>query len=361
MKKSALALILMTSLGLANLACSSDDSHASEMGNGEAPAEAEAVPVEVTTLSRGAIESILRFSTHLEAEGQVKVLAQTVRQVRELGVEEGDRVSRNQLLARLQDDEQKIALAKVESQLARAQREYERQKRLYASELISEEAFNQATYEIDQLELALDEAQQALAYTEVRAPIAGTITQRWINLGDHVTINQPLFEIVDFDSIVARVFVPEKELIRLARGQLARVSAPALGGRTFRGKIERLAPVIDPGSGTLKVTVDVLETGGLRPGMYVEVHLVTETVADALLVPKRALVYDQDQLFVYRLRDDRSVERLPVRPRLEDREFVVPAAGFAAGDRLVVAGQAGLKDGARVRLVAPAEATEGTP
>lgn len=348
--KSLLATVLLpASLALPLASCSAD-SRADE--DGEAADKAvEAVPVEVATLAGGEIEAVLRFSTNLEAESAVEVYSEAARRVVDLRVEEGDRVAKGQILVRLQDEEQKTSLARVEMQLARASREYDRQKRLYAQELISEQAFNDATFELEQLELAEEEARRQLSYTEVRSPIAGTVTARRVNRGDHVTVNQHLFDIVDFGSIVARVYVPEKELPRLASGLAARITAPALGEEVYAGRIDRLAPVVDPKSGTVKVTVALPDAGRMSPGMYVDVVLITDKVPDALLVPKRALVYDNDQIFVYRLTGGDRVERVRVRPVLEDRDFVQPAGGLAAGDRVVVAGQAGLKDGAQVRLL----------
>jgi multidrug efflux pump subunit AcrA (membrane-fusion protein) len=133
----------------------------------------------------------------------------------------------------------------------------------------------------------------------------------------------------------------------------------------------RLAPIVDPKSGTIKVTVGIPDWQGLRPGLYVDVALVTETHEQALLVPKKALVYDQDQIFVYRLVDREAeaaaseasedgergeegptVERIRIRPLLEDKDHVEPEGStLEAGDRLVIAGQAGLKAGARVRVL----------
>lgn len=363
--KSAWCLVLLA-VCLAAAGCSGDDAEAREATavadgdaqekdgkdkDGEEQKAPEAVPVEVATLARGPMEAVLRYSTHLEAEEQVEVLAQAARQVRQLLVEEGQRVGKGQVLLRLQDDEQRTTLAKVEGQLAKARREHERQKKLFANQLIPEQTLNESTYELEQLELAHDEARRALSYAEVRAPIAGTVTSRLVGMGDHINVNQHLFDIVDFNSIVARVHVPEKELGRLAAGQTVRVVAPALGGREYAGRIERLAPVVDPQTGTLKVTVDVPSQAGLRPGMYVDVALVTAVHSEALRVPKRALVYDADQVFVFRMKPDgKHVQRLRLVPRLEDRAHVEPAAGLAAGDRLVVAGQAGLKDGALVRM-----------
>lgn len=319
--------------------------------SGEDEDEEEAVPVALASLRRGRIESVLRFSTNLEAEKQVQVLAEARREVRELLVEEGDQVRRGQVLIRLEDEEQRTDVARIEGQLAKARRELTRNESLFEQQLIAEQTYNDARYEVEQLDLALADAERELSYTEVRAPISGTVTQRLVKVGDHVAVNQHLFDIIDFESIVARVYVPEKELVRLREGQPARITAQALAGGERRGTIDRIAPVVDSRSGTVKVTVAIPAEEGLLPGMYVSVELVTDVHQDALLVPKRALVYDDDQLFVFRMVEGDRVERLRIEPVLEDRDHIEPAGVLEAGDRIVVAGQAGLKDGSLVREV----------
>ena len=328
--------------------------------DGEEDEEEEAVPVEVVTLDRGQMEAVLHFSANLEAEDHVQVYSQAQRRVTELLVEEGDLVTEGQLLLRLQDQEQRNALEKVRSQLRKAEHDFERQRRLYEGKLISEQAFLDAKYEIDQLEISLDEAGRELSYTQVRAPIAGTVTERKVNLGDTVSFNQHLFDIVDFGSLVARVYVPEKNLALLQPGQPARLAAQALD-LTFAGHVVRIAPIVDPKSGTIKVTVAVGGQPGLRPGLYVDVDLVTAIHDRALRVPKRALVYDRDRIFVYRLGDDLRVERVPVVAQLSDRDYVEPDELLAEGDRVVVAGQAGLKTGALVSLPETQEANVSEP
>ena len=261
----------------------------------------ERVPVEVAEIGRGRIEEILRFSTNLEAESEVQVFSQAARLVTGLYVEEGDEVRKGQILLRLQDDEQRTQVTRVESQLAKARREYERQQSLFEQQLISEQVFNEATYDLEQLELALNDARRELGYTEVRAPIAGTVTQRLVNLGDQITVNQHLFDIVDFDSIVARIYVPEKTLPRLRDGLTANLYSDAFGDEARRGEVERIAPLVDSRSGTVKVTVAIPRGADLLPGMYVSVELITAVHEDAVLVPKRALVYDDEQVFVFRV------------------------------------------------------------
>jgi membrane fusion protein (multidrug efflux system) len=289
---------------------------------------------------------VLRFSANLEAETAVEVHAQAARLVTELRVEEGDRVRAGDLLARLQDEEQRSELSKVRVELAKTDREYEQQKRLYAENLISEQEFNDATYQKEQLELRLSDAERELSYTEVRAPVAGTVTRRNIQIGDPVQIGQHLFDIVDFDSLVARVYVPEKHLPELTAGIPARIAAPSLARDDYRGAVDRVAPVVDPKTGTVKVTVAVGNQSGLRPGLYVDVDLVTAVHPEALLLPKRALVYDDEQTYAFRMNGEGRAERVRVHTVLSDKRWVEPGDEFAAGDRIVVAGQTGLKPGA---------------
>jgi membrane fusion protein (multidrug efflux system) len=320
----------------------------------------EPVPVEVAELRCGPIESVLRFSSNLEAEDEVQVFSQAKRLVREMLVEEGDRVRKDQVLLRLQDEEQRSQLAKVRSQLAKAEREYERQKRLYEQELISHQMYSDALFDYEQLQIAVADAERELGYTEVRAPIRGTVTQRLVKVGDQVQIGQHLFDVVDFGSMVARIFVPEKHLERLRPGLDARISTAASADRSYVARVDRVSPVVDPRSGTVKLTVAVGAQPGLRPGLYVDVDLVTATHEDAVLVPKRAVVYDADQMFVYRLGDERRVERVFFEPLLADKSHIEPREGFVAGDQVVIAGQAGLKDKALVSLPGDEELADQT-
>jgi membrane fusion protein, multidrug efflux system len=321
----------------------------------EKPKPDPAVPVEVVAIECGAIEATVKSTTSLEAEAEVKVFARTSNRVTELLVEEGAEVEKGALLLRLEDDIQRTQLDKAEARLEKARQEFRRQQALYEQSLISEQVYGDAQFELRQLELAQDDALRELAYTEVRAPIAGTVSRRLVKYGDMVNVNQHLFDIVDFDSIVARVHLPERGLSELKVGQPARVTAQALGDGVIAGEVRLIAPVIDARTGLVKVTVGFEDVGPLRPGMYVDVEIVTATRTDSLLLSKRSIVYDGDQLYVYRLlsgreADDRKVERVLLRPRLMDRFNVEPLEGFAAGDLIVVAGQTGLKDGARVRL-----------
>ncbi|MEZ4650920.1 MAG: efflux RND transporter periplasmic adaptor subunit [Candidatus Eisenbacteria bacterium] len=316
--------------------------------------EDESLPIEVTLVGRGRIEAVVRSATNLEAEARVVVIAEAARQVRQLFVEEGDVVEKGKVLLRLENDEQRSNLAKAQVGFDQAERELDRQKRLFEQNLAAERALNDAQHEYDRARITLEDARRELGYTEVRAPIEGTITQRFVQLGDQIGLGQQLFEIVDFESLVARVYVPEGQVAGIRPGQTARVSAEAAGDAEFLGTVDRIAPIVDPKSGTVKVTVAVGEQPGLLPGMFVDVDIVTSVHEDVVLLPKRAMVYDEDRAYAFKAAAGKA-SRVLVVPILADRDWVEPADGFAPGDTLVVAGQAGLKDGSKVEILAKDE------
>lgn len=311
--------------------------------------EAEApVPVEVTTIERGRIEETLRFSATLEAETAVQVLARTTGQVRSRQVEEGDQVKQGGVMLRLEREEQASALRRAQTELAQAQRNFRAQEGLHKKGVVSDQTFENAEFDVKRLKIARDDAARALRYTTVAAPIAGTVTQRLVKRGDLVAPNQPLFEIVDFESLVANVYVPEKDIGRVAVGGVARLQAPTTGAMLEDGRVERVAPVVDPRTGTVKVTIALDDTAALRPGMFVDVQLVVADRSDAILLPRRALVYDNDEPYAFKVVDGTTAERVQLQLVAEDEDFVLPESGFAEGDSVVIAGQVGLKNGATV-------------
>ncbi len=319
----------------------------------------EAVPVEMASVGLGDIEAVIQSTANLEAEENVKVYARTTNPVIELLVEEGDLVKKGQVLVRLENRVQKIQVEKSQAQLEKAKRDYERQKELFAKEFITQQVFNDADHELKQAELNLRNARLDLEYTEVIAPISGTVTARLVNLGDQVNVNQHLFDIVDFNSLVARVYLPEKNLASLHVGQVVRLGSASFPGKAFAGSVLRIAPTVDSSTGTVKVTIKVEDTSVLRPGMFVDVVLVLDVHTGVVLIPKRALVYDSDQIFVFRIlpgdEEETQVERLLVNPVLSDKFNVEPGGQLRQGDRIVIAGQTGLKDKALVKVLTQAD------
>ncbi len=321
--------------------------------------EPRAVPVETIRIALGPIERIIEATSSLEAEQEVRVISRSANRVVRLLAEEGDLVDKSQLLVQLEDDVQTTALARAENQLAKAREEFDRQESLYRQDLISLQAYQDLRYDLRGLELSVEDARRELGYTRIEAPIGGSVVRRMVKLGDEVSMGQHLFDITDFGSIVARLYIPERELEILEVGQEARVTATAFPGRTFPAHVLRISPIVEAGSGMVRVTIAFGDIGPLRPGMSVVAGIVVDTRAEAVLVPKQALTYDGESQFLFRVRDDDTVERLELDPGLENSLVIEALSEIGEGDTIVLAGQAGLKDGAKVRRVEPEGTDQG--
>jgi membrane fusion protein (multidrug efflux system) len=165
-----------------------------------------------------------------------------------------------------------------------------------------------------------------------------------------------VFRVVDFDSLVAPVFVPEKYLADLRVGQRAVLQPPSLAGTSVEGRVVRVSPVVDSQSGTIRVTIDPAARAELRPGMFANVQLELDRHDGVVIVEKRALVYDDEVPHVYVVEDGAAIRR-EVETGYESGDRVEVQSGVAAGDLVVVVGQSGLKDGSRVQ----AEDEDGNP
>lgn len=323
------------------------------------------VLVELAAVKRGMIEEVLERSSPLEAEAQVRVLARTQNPVIELLVEEGDTVTEGQVLLRLEDDRQRTDYEQAVGRSEKARIDFDTVENLFSGKLISESAYRDAKFTLDQARLQSEAARRQLEYTEVRAPIKGTITSRTVKVGDQVNTGVPIFEIVDMESIVAVINVPEHYLPKLKPDMEARLISSTLGDQVFAGFVKRISPIVEARAGTIKVVVGVKDLGPLRPGLWVDVELVLDSKPDALLIPKRSIVYDNDQTFAFKRYTDtngvRRAKRQLVVPRNADMEHLEPTAGFEVGDAIVVAGHSGLKDDSPIRELNEPEAGSPTP
>jgi membrane fusion protein (multidrug efflux system) len=189
-----------------------------------------------------------------------------------------------------------------------------------------------------------------LDYTRVRAPFDGVVTVRNIELGQRVNVNQSLFVVADFNPLRAKIYVPEKSIGRIYEKQKAKIAIEAEPGLEFTGIVKMISPVVDPSSGTSKVTLNIEDhMGKLKPGMFATVFITTETHNDALIIPKKALILesDLDQVYIYQEGNAHKVNLTVGFTAGEDLEVL---AGLEEGDLVVTAGQDGLREGLPLRI-----------
>lgn len=311
--------------------------------------EAAAIPVKGEPVTRGDMNAYIETYSRLEAERQVTVLARTTGLVETLAAEEGDQVRQGQVLVRLNKDELRLNWQQAKESLADANANYDRIKALHERSMVSQSEYEAARLRLDNDKIDFKEAELNLSYADIAAPIAGVITQRAVELGDLVRGNEEVFVIADRDPLLVRIYAPEQRMYQLHPGQEATIAVEALPDTTFRGRIRMISPEVNPASGTVKVTLEVADTGVLKPGMFATVRIITEQRPQTLIIPKKALILETDEDDVFVIKGG-AVRRASVELGLVEGDQVEVVSGLSAGDQVVTVGHEGLKDGAPVRL-----------
>jgi RND family efflux transporter MFP subunit len=313
--------------------------------------EEVAVPVEVAEVTTGAIASYISATANLVAEDQVKVLSEAEGRVERLLVEEGDQVTKNQVLAVLVQDEAKIALSKVELKASNARAELERAEGTHDQGLISAEAYDKLKMEYEVARQEVAEAEWRLAKTVIRAPFSACVTERFIMLGQHLRPGDELFTVADYDPLVARIYLPERDVVELEEGREVRIALAANTEISFTGRIRQIAPVVDTATGTVKVTVEAVRPpAGVRPGAFVSIGIVREQHPTALLLPRESVIRELRAAHVFVTENDTAVKKA-VELGIEEGDLVEVLSGVAEGDKVVVAGQGGLDDGQKIKTI----------
>lgn len=318
---------------------------------------AEAVPVEVAPIARGPISAFLSFNSTLETESIVDIFPQTSGQVEAILAEEGRIVEEGGPLLKIEDRELRVDAEESKGNYEHLQKAFARTEGLFKSNLINQQEYDDHKYQLEQARIRRERAELRLSYATVRAPFKGVVASRDVQLGARVGTGTKLFSLVKQDEIVARVFVPGRYLAVVAENQDVLVTSEFLPDRVFKGWVKRISPVIDPKSGTFKVTVGVRgdKPSELPPGLFVTVRVITDTRPVAILIPKRAIVYEGGERYVFCVVNDRAVKR-KVSVGYEDPQNIEALSGFEVGTQVIVLGHNGLKDGAVVRTVTSAPA-----
>ena len=167
------------------------------------------------------------------------------------------------------------------------------------------------------------------------------MTEKQIVVGKAVKKGDHLFTLADFNSLIARIFLPERDVFQLERGQSAELALESRTNQKFKGRIRDISPVVDPKTGTVKITVNVTgRSPDLRPGSFVRVNIITDTHEQAVLVPKVALLKEDGEDYVYIAVDAVAVKR-PVRLGYTSDGMVEITDGIAPGEQVVVGGPYG--------------------
>ena len=271
------------------------------------------------------------------------IVPQGGNRIKKINVEVGDFVKQGQVLAEMDMTQ----LQQAELQLVNNEIEYNRLKTLY-------EAGGLSKSDLDAIEMAYKVSrttyENLLENAILTSPIDGVITARNYDVGDMYAMSAPLFTVEQIKPVKLLVAVSESDYSKVKKGDSVEITADAVPGKTFYGKVTRIYPTVDPATRTVTVEVQVANNySTLRPGMFTRVKLNFGTNR-SVVVPDVAVVKQQGsgERFIYVLNEDGTVTYQPVvLGRRLGAEYEV-LDGIKDGAKVVTGGQLRLKDGVKV-------------
>lgn len=298
--------------------------------------------------------------------GQVEALSSTAVSfpsggtLRHIFVEEGQRVSKGQLIAEMDATTRQDALRSAEAALRQARDAHDRMRQLYEAKGITEMQWVEAESRLQQAEANCDIQRKQLADCRVVAPVSGMVGAKMADAGETVMPGQPVCTLLDVSTVRVRVAVPEKEIGSIGRAAVSgggdlpstTVTIEALGGETFTGR--RIVKNVATGSAlahTYDVLIDIPNPHGrILPGMVCSVSFPGAPTADStsITVPINAIQSDASgQLFVWTVKNGQA-QYSPIITGQTRGSRIVVLNGLSEGDQVVTAGYQKLSEGSSV-------------
>lgn len=314
--------------------------------------EIVAIPVETATIRNADVAAYYSGTTTIESDEQAVVVSQITGVVLDISAEEGEYVQAGQLLVKVEPDRYRLEVERNEAALNRLETDFQRKQELFDRKLVSAEDFERvsAEYEAQKAQVAL--ARLDLKYTDIRAPISGFISERMVRVGNLVELHQPVYSITSYDPLLAVLHVPERELGILRNGLEVTVRLDAFPQQEFKGEVIRISPVIDPATGTFRVTTEVKDPDKLvKPGLFGRVDILHDVRRNVPVIPRAAVIKEDEQIFVFVVGEGNNVTRRAIRTGYERNGEIEVIEGVVEGEVVVTAGKGSLSDGSKIEVV----------
>jgi RND family efflux transporter MFP subunit len=298
----------------------------------------------------------------VRALNQAKISAKIPGKVERILVEEGDRVEADQRLLQLDKTDYMLTVRQAdaavnvaEANFSKATAEWSRAQELLEKGISSQQqydlaksAFEIAEASVKQARADLGLARNQLNNTDVTTLFGGTVIHRYVDIGERVSPNQPLFEVAEIDPVEVEIGVSDKRFSELALDQPVTIVVDGYPERSFTGVVKKIQPAIDSMTRTFKVTVEVANPQELlKPGMFARAEIEIGYHPDALVMPRAATLEEEGHYYAVAIREDKA-HRTEITLGFRDGDRVEVLSGLSEGEQVVVEGAYALAEGAPV-------------
>lgn len=322
---------------------------AAAAGGGAASAPDQPVTVTVETVAVERVERTVDFVGTLRADAEAEVATEVDGRLLTIDADLGDQVKEGQVLASLDSATLDAQLREATANLQKASTDEARAEKLKAQGVMSQQEFDTISSAQHVAQARRDVLAIHLAHTKIRAPFAGRIAKRLVDVGNYVRVGTPIFVLVADDPLRLRGEVPERFVSELAIGQEVRGSVEAFPGDVLKGRLARISAAADSTSRALTVEATVPNPDGrLKVGFFCKAAILTRSDAEALVVPVEALVNFAGVTRVFVVDESGVARTRPVRTGLSLGTKVEIVEGLSRGDRVATSALARLAEGSKV-------------
>jgi membrane fusion protein (multidrug efflux system) len=322
-----------------------------------APSQAQqqaGIAVEASRVAVVSLPQALTAVGSLRSDETVIVRPEVAGRVDAILFREGERVSKGDVLVKLDDSVQQADLDRAKANLTLSKTKHERSIDLRNKGFISSQALDEAVNNLKVAEADAELMQARMGKMAIRAPFSGTIGLRQVSIGDYVKEGQDIVNLESLDPLKVDFRVPELALSQVKDGQTLQITLDALPDRAYDGRVYAINPLIDANGRSIVIRAMVPNRDArLRPGMFARVRLFTSGSKDTIVVPEESLFPVGDDKYVYKVVDGKALrQKIDIGQRREGRVEVL--AGLTPDDVVVTAGVIKLREGAAVTVATPA-------
>jgi RND family efflux transporter MFP subunit len=309
------------------------------------------VLVRVVAPTRGpAVEAIYATGT-VEPTVMMPIAPRVAGRIAELNVDEGGRVAKGQVLARLDDSDLASTVEELQARARYAQSQYERAQNLVRQGFMAKAELDRTRADVDAAEAAVRRAKTQRDYMALAAPADGLIIRRDGEIGQFIPAGQAVFYLSCCAPLRVTAEVDEEDISRVSVGQKVVMRADALPGRVLDGRVAEVTPKGDPVARSYRVRIKLANPDALRVGMTVDANLVVAERDKALLVPSTAV--QGDAVWVV---EDGKLRRRPVRVGVTGSGRSEIVGGLGPDAQVVEVPPADLREGRHARVAEPPNA-----
>ena len=317
--------------------------------------EVRPVAVETMVLAPQTLSITLEYPGVAEPIEERRVAAEASGRVLDAPFEEGKLIARGASMLRVDSKMSAAQIGVLKSQLRAAQRERDRAQQLAKEGLATPQQLDQANSSVEQLQLSIKQAELGVSMSSVRSPFGGYVLRKMVEPGEFVGAGSPIAHVINYETIVVKVHVPESAIRYVQEGQPLTVDFPAQG-KQVQGVVKRRGVQAAQPTQTFPVEVHIDNRDlTLLPGMRAIVVLPKATLQDVLVVPRDAIlegVRQREAMVLTERQGDMGKASLRVVEFGEAKgDQVVITSGLKPQDQLIVLGHRGVVEGSPVRVV----------